>query len=187
MDGAFILAIAALLSAPLTAVGAQESGPVSVEVTIGLGTGVTSGEYRDNAQGLTADALVAARVSFTERGSYVVAGAVSLHGAGPHNSDCILTSDGGCLSSFPNFETLSVLTGWQNATGSRRILTGPVAVRLYGDWDGVGFAWHTRVETATKLGSAFGVLLSLRALTIPSYQDDRFLLFSAAVGIRMGG
>lgn len=164
---------------------AQEPWPLSIETNLGLGAGWTSGEYRDNAEGLIGDLLVGLRLRSAGEGALFAAVSLGVQGTGATTLECLPDSQGGCIQGFPEFTVLSILGGWETRTAFFRLLSGPSVVRAYGDWDARRFAWLTRLDAAVPLLGRISYTASLRGFIVPSYKGDSFQLIALGVGFRI--
>lgn len=173
-----------MICAPATVAG-QDPSAASLEISLGLGSGRSSGEYRDNATGLVGDVLVGVRVHSVGEGALVSGATYGVHGTGPTTDICIPASDGGCVPGFPEFSVASVLGGWETEDTSFRVLSGPAAVRAYGDWDTIRFAWMGRADAAVPLLWRISATASARGFIVPSYRGDRFQSIGVAAGLRL--
>ena len=182
--GSRLLLLGVAVAVPVEAIG-QERWPATLEVVVGLGVGHTSGEYRENNTGVTAEFLVGHRIGHTERGHYFAALTVGGQGSGTVTSDCLPADRGGCVPSFPSFESVGVLAGWEHGSTRYRALTGPSAVRAHGDWDTIVLGWVGRLDAVVPLTGRLSVLGSFRVLTIPDYSGDSFAWASFVAGLRL--
>jgi len=178
------LALAAVISSTPAAAWAQAGPSVTFDATVGKGTGRTDGLYRANRSGFSADAMVAMRIKVLPRGSLVAGVNGGVHGSGASNSDCLPAPDGGCIPSFPTFEMVGTLVGWQDANARVRATTGAAYVQA--EWDGWSVAWQGRVDLSLPVASHFGAVASLRATLVPNYPGgDSFRLFAFGLGARV--
>ena len=173
------LAAAALIMSATSGADAQELWPTSVEATLGVGVGMTDGEYKSNESGITGDVLVAYRMQPALGGALVAAAAAGIQGVGPHTDDCRLGRDGECIPSFPEFAIYSALIGWETRTAHFRALTGPAYI------DPGSFGWQARLDLARPLFWRLSFVLSGRAVLVPDHDGDAFQLLSTGAGLRL--
>jgi len=178
-----LLAVGLPVSSPLSA---QDRWPGSVEASLGLSSGRSSGEYQDFSVGLSLDALLGAPLAQTDKGRVFGAIAYSAQGPGPTDDVCILTADGSCLPRFPSVGTASLLGGWERSDTRLRVLTGPaLAGDAAGDWRDYRLAWVARVDAASGSLGRLALVASLRATLVPSYDEDSLQLVALGVGLRL--
>lgn len=182
MKRTFPAAAALLLSLLAADPGsAQERWPVSVEIGLGRGSGSTSGLYKANQNGFTADALLALRLREAGPGHLVSAVGIALQGTAPYHSDCPLRPDGSCVEPFPEFGVASALLGWETQGTAVRLLAGPGHVV-----NGEGaFALQARADAFLPLVGRLGIGLSARGLLVPDYEGESFRVFGGQVGLRL--
>lgn len=183
-----VLAIAAVIAVCLVIPhtgAAQRPWPLSIETNLGVGTGSTSGEYRDNTEGLIGDLLVGLRLRSAGEGALFAATSLGVQGSGATTDECLPASQGGCIQEFPAFTVLSILGGWETRTATFRLLSGPSVVRAYGDWDTHRFGWLARLDAAAPAFGRISGTVSLRGFIVPSYQGESFQLIALGVGLRI--
>lgn len=151
------------------------------DLVAGIGAGEASGDYRENDNGITADLVLGRRVLLGRAGAVVVALSGGVQGAGIVDDRCIIVSGGGCAPSFPDFFIGSATFGWETRTGVLRILTGPAVVHV----DESAWAWLIRADVAARLYSRLWFVVGGRAVGVPDYRNDGFLLGSVGAGLRI--
>ena len=177
-------AVAAFTAAATATAGAQESKAITLEATLGKGTGRTDGLYRDNRSGVTLDAILAARVRTLRRGALVAGVNVSVQGSGAYDTICLLAPDGGCIPEFPSFEIVGALVGWQDRNAFVRVTTGAAYVQA--GWEDWSVAWQGRADLALPVTSHVAAVASLRSTLVPNYpRGDSFQLFAFGLGVRV--
>ena len=179
--------IALVLLIPLEPASAQTPGPVTLDLGMGLGAGVTTGTYRDNNAGFAVNALLTVRPIPLGDGRLIVSGEFAVQGAGPSEDNCIPHPEGGCVSRFPEFTSVSLLGGWETPGAGLRLSSGPGVARNYGDWRNYRLAWSARADLWTGTGgSPIGLTTSVRTMVIPSYDGALFASASFLLGLRIG-
>ena len=179
----FFLTTAAVILTLLAPQGgwAQERWPLSVELGVGRGTGSTSGLYKSNQQGFTADVLVALRLREAGPGGLVSAAGIAVQSPGAVDDGCILKPDGGCVEAFPDIAVASAMLGWETAGTAFRLLAGPGYVV---NRDGA-FALQVRADAFLPLVARLGIGFSARGMIVPDHNGESFRVFGGQVGLRV--
>lgn len=177
-----LLSAVILLSTPLPA---QQRAPFSIDASIGAGHGYGGGNRVDR-NGYALDALLAWRARPLTGGGLLLGVSGGIHA--PHGGDaiCALDSDGRCIAGYPRITGAGVLTGWERARkrgASLRMLAGPGYHRVNGSGGALGL--QGRVEVATPPWARVSLVGSLRAIYLPSYRGDSYLLRALGIGIRV--
>ena len=178
-----IILLATCLAAVIpSSAEAQDKWRLFVESNVGLATGQTTGEYREDVTGFAADLVLGARL----RGNsgWIVGASVSAQGPGPTSDICILASDGGCVTSFPSFVLLGIPFGYEiGSANTVRFTASPVLARPRSDDWTLGF--QGRIDGAVEVLWRISVTASGRIALIPDYRGDSFRLNAFGVGIRL--
>jgi hypothetical protein len=177
------LLIACALARPTTA-SAQRRLPLSLDATVGFGTGA-GGEFRD-PRGFALDALAAMRVRPAPAGAIVAGFAAELQGMPSSGDDCLLTPSGGCVPDFPLFYAAAALLGWEAAGGSGpslRLLGGPAYYRA--DEGGAALGLQGRLDVATPAMLHVALVVSVRGAVLPNFRGDALGLAAAGLGVRL--
>jgi hypothetical protein len=175
------LLIACTLGLPPTA-NAQRRSAVTLDASIGLASGGTSGQYLETQPGLSADALLALARSAPVRGMLVGGISAGIHGTGASTMICPAVP-GGCMPVFPDFQVAGLLVGWQNQSGTLRLMGGPSFA--WADWKPGAAAVQGRFDAAIPVMHRIALVASLRGTLIPNLEGDTFRLFAAGVGFRL--
>lgn len=174
-----VLLIALSLVAP-GAVHGQGAWPVSLEASLGRGSGSTSGEYRSNDAGLVGDLLAAVDIVPIPAGRLVYAMSIGVQGTGAVTSNCIPASGGGCVPGFPEFTLIGALGGWETSNRVLRLLAGPTYVATDG-----AFGWQARASVFLPPLSHVSLGLLLRGAIIPDYDGATFRLIAGGITLRL--
>jgi hypothetical protein len=176
-------AMAAVAAMATATAHAQGMRPVTLDATLGKGTGRTDGIYRDdNRTGVTLDAMLAVRIRALTRGALVAGVNGSVQGAGPYDTVCLPAPGGGCIPAFPEFEMVGALLGWQDRNAFVRATAGAAYVQA----EGWSVAWQGRVDLALPVTSHVAPVASLRGTLIPNDpRGDSFHLFAFGLGLRI--
>ena len=161
---------------------AQDKWRVFVESNVGLATGKTTGEYREDVTGFAADLVLGARLRANS--GWVLGASVSAQAPGPTSDICIPASDGRCVASFPSFVLVGIPFGYEiGSANSARFTASPVLARPRSNGWTVGF--QGRVDGAIEVLWRISVAASGRIAYIPDYGGDSFRLHAFGVGIRL--
>jgi hypothetical protein len=170
--------------AALSTAAAQDGPRITFDATYGKGSGRTNGVYLDNASGNTLEALLAARIHPLGVGVLVGGINAAVQGTGAYDAVCLESPRGGCLDSFPQFETVGALIGWQDRRAVLRATVG--AAYAQADWDSWTVAWQARADFAIPFVPHFSPIMSLRTTFVPNYPNgDSFRLVSLGFGARI--
>lgn len=160
--------------------GAQ--GLRSLEGNVGLAFGQGT-NFHDRA-GPALDALVS--FGIRPQGGGMLVGAVNVGVTGVAGGDsCRILPDGGCMPDFPALAPIALLVGLEAPSRVARISAGP-AVVMYDDEGGRGGATGglaARVDLLTPAPFHFALVLSARALLLPSYRGRMASQLAAGVGL----
>lgn len=162
---------------------AQQRSALTLDASIGWSSGRTNGEYRDDRRGPAADVLLALRFRPVAAGALVAGVSASAQGVGATDDLCVPASTGGCIPTFPGFEMIGALVGWQNAGATVRVMGGPAYVQA--DWRGWAVGWQGRLDGALPVARHVAVVGSARGTVVPSYRGDAFRLIAFGVGLRI--
>jgi len=175
------------LTFPLRA-KAQVARPLSLDATAGPGYVVGGPEVLTRGS-MVADGLLTIRLRNAERGGWLAGLSASFQGPPPSGDKCVPGNDGQCLHDYPQFSSVSVLTGWTNASGRVRMLGGLASVRATHD-DPAAKADYTlgvplRGEFVLAQFSHVAFVASLRATVLPRYRGSAYTLLASGVGVRL--
>ena len=173
---------ALLLVLATTEAAAQARWPISVELNVGRGSGHAVGGYRGDGSGPAIDALLGYRVTPGVGGGFVLALSANVQGPIWVDLLCIPAPAGGCVPDFPTFAAGAVLAGYETSANVMvRGLLGPAYVRA----DESTFGFQGRADLAVPLVARVSLVLSGRALLVPSYRGDMFRLYAIGFGFRV--
>ena len=180
---AFLCVVAAIAFLQTHPCAAQELLPVSIEGTVGVGSGITSGRY-GSAGGVALSMLMGFRTGSKPGGLvFAVSGSVQAHVNPGFQLECqvdpVLHD---CLPEFPMFGLVTTLVGFENKSGGARILVGPGMA--FHDSEGA-VAAQLRLDVAKRMLGVVSFLASGRLAYIPRYDDDSFLLSAFGIGLRL--
>jgi hypothetical protein len=161
---------------------AQQSPPLAIEATFGRVQGSTSGEYLNDRQGSAVDMLLSLRAGAAGKRGMVLGANVSLHGGGPYSLVCYpATRTDGCIQPFPFFGLAGALAGWENASGTLRVMGGPAWAHDEGD----ALAWQARLDGFLPVVWRLALVGSARGTVVPRYRGDAVRLFALGLGVRV--
>lgn len=161
-------------------VHAQGVWPVGVESGAGFSWGNTNGLYRSPV-GLAFDVVAAGVITKSSFGTVVLAGSYARLAGGPHDHKCVLKPGGGCQTTFPEFTAVGVLAGFENQTGSRRLVAGPIHVQ--GDDTAIGLEVRANAFTPAIVHMSLGFLV--RGAIIPGYDGLTLGLVTGELVLRL--
>lgn len=180
LAGAIIVSWFLLL--PCTVEAQQRS--LSLDATVGMGHGRTTGEYVGDRRGVALDLLMALRLRPAIGGALVAGLNASAQGpfVGQDLLLCLPSPDGDCARQYPAFATLGALVGWENSSATLRVLAGAA----YAESDAAAaLAVQGRVEAAVPIARHLALVASARGTMIPNYRGDAFSLLAFGAGIRI--
>jgi hypothetical protein len=166
---------------------AQQKPPLSLDASVGWGTGYTSGRYLEpGSRHGDGDAVLAWRLRPAWSGTFVVAASASapcFFGCTSLLLLCVPTTPDDCMPGIPHFKLATALAGWESENAVLRILTGPAYVRD----DGVSAAgWQGRLDLAPFSVGPMALVASGRATLVPNFHDNAFQLLALSLGLRIG-
>ena len=167
-----------------TSLVAQQGARLSAEVSVGVGFG--HGAEWENRELGTLDGLVAWRVRPLRHGALLLGASGGVQGSVGGDAVCTPASGGGCRADYPRFAGGSVLAGWEAArarSASLWLLAGPTFHRA--DVGGHAVGVQARVELATPPVARLALVGSARAMYLPAYRGDAYLLQAFGLGLRI--
>jgi hypothetical protein len=185
------LALSAVVShAAVAQAGAQaamRAGGVDVGVGLGYGAG---GGPRVTRGGVAASAVVAWRVPAVAPSALlgVVASAQAVLNFG---TECVLrapgTADGRCTPSYPGFQSLGVVAGWEGRPGAGggavRVLAGPAAFHSQERATALGV--QGRADFATPSDARVAFLAWGQGALVPRLRGESYRMISGGIGLRV--
>ncbi len=185
---AAIALIAVALAFPLRA-GAQSTQPIALDLDVGPGTLLGGPEVLTRGS-MVADGLLTMRLAKAGSSGLVAGMSVGWQGPPPSGDQCKRSQPAGpCLQNYPQFASYGALAGWTSAAGRVRVLGGVAAVSAQPEEQSakpeytVGFP--VRLETVLLKFSHVAAVVSLRAIGVPQYRGDAYVLLASGLGFRI--
>jgi hypothetical protein len=172
------------------AVRAQDLHQLSLDVSVGGGSGFGAGEVH-RAGGIALDAVIGLRLRASDRSAVMAGASVGFQGPLWSSDVCYVGTGGECLDDFPLLMPIALLAGWeaQSTRGHTiRAMAGPAYVRVDGDnnagYTGRAVGAQARVDLATRPLGSVALIASARGTLLPRFRSSTLGAWSFGVGLR---
>ena len=178
-----IMAFLAVVSGHTVILEAQSAGRISLDVTVGGGSGV-GGTY-DERSSPFADAMIGVRRGVRDGHGMLFGASLGVQGPMAGDDMCNPVPNDPCPSDFPSFYSVGGLLGWEGAfarDATLRLLAGPAYL-----WasEGRGIGATSRIDVSSPSIWHLALLLSLRGTVLPDVDGATLGLWSLGAGIRV--
>ena len=190
---AFALFALALLASPMAA----QEGSFHLKVDFSGGFGRTfGGGARDVPAAIAFGAVVAAPLRERANGALVVGLSAHFHWPMDNGTSCIIRPGASeCMPSYPKFNSVAALVGWEPAHGGEdartRVLVGPALFRtdlkraFRADEKQTLLGLQGRIDFIAMPTKHAGLLLWAQGAAASPLRNERYFMLTGGLGVRL--